>query len=400
MPTRTPAMGFNSWVQFGRHFNGFAVQDVWQEARHTRLQGAFSREVAAHDTVLLIVTRQPGSSRSLLKTEHDATAGGGRYQPMQGFRGVTAASWVIQAARPLLLLLTLWHQSLPAAAVGSRTNHDGASSNSDPATTPWQQDVFVISALDAPPDGIPGAYSGTMDLGRRYAQLRAANFTVVLGQEATGVTPSQPFGNTEEILALAEAHDLRVILLPLVSIGQDVSVAAQLARSLTNSTSRALLGWHIADEPPDVAHFRTLKLWKNMIDAHRPGKVSYVNLLPNSCVHFSPGPWGYSGYDGGPQSYMQQFIDIMDPPQVLSFDLYPFFEAPDSGAMPTATCPHACDNCANATGLPGSPTSAPTCCCCNCTRSGYRRSLTSHRLASLRLGGVPSWVYFNILPCE
>jgi hypothetical protein len=308
-----------------------------------------------------------------------------------------------RALRVVLVLLMLRSPS-PSAAVSSSTSTmntaAAASFDSDPATTPWQQDVFVISALDAPPDGTPGAYSGTMDLGRRYAQLRAANFTVVLGQEATGVTASQPFGNTEEILALAEAHDLHVILLPLVSIEQNASVAAQLARSLTNSTSRVLLGWHIADEPPDVAHFRALKHWKDMIDAHRPGKLSYVNLLPNSCVHFSPGPWGYSGYDGGPQSYMQQFINIMDPPQVLSFDHYPFFEAPDSGAMPTATCPHACDNCANATGLPGSPTSAPTCCCCNCTRSGYRRSLTSHRLASLRLGGVPSWVYFNILPCE
>ena len=156
-----------------------------------------------------------------------------------------------------------------------------ASFDSDPATTPWQQDVFVISALDAPPDGITGAYSGTMDLGRRYAQLRAANFTVVLGQEATGVTASQPFGNTEDILALAEAHDLRVLLLPLVSIQQNASVAAQLARSLTNSTSRALLGWHIADEPPDVAHFRALKHWKDMIDAHRPGKLQQRSERPH-----------------------------------------------------------------------------------------------------------------------
>ena len=160
---------------------------------------------------------------------------------------------------------------------------------------PWRQDRFVISALDAPPVGLSGMFAGTMDLGARYAQLRAANFTVVLGQAATGVTPAAPFGNTEAILSAAAAHDLKVLLSPLLPFDQNSSAAEQLGSSLSNSSSEALWGWHLADEPPDVAHFVQLAAWKRMLELHRPGKLGYVNLLPPSCVHWSPGPWNYTG---------------------------------------------------------------------------------------------------------
>ena len=258
----------------------------------------------------------------------------------------------------------------------------------------WRQDRFVISALDAPPAGLTGRFSGTMDLAYRYAQLRAANFTVVLGQMATEVTAAQPFGNTEKILSAAEHAGLKVLLLPLLSIDSNATAEEQLSFSLSNSTSPALWGWHLADEPPDVAHMKTVAAWRDMIDQHRPGKLSYVNLLPSSCVHWSEGPWGYNGYDGSPSGYLNQYISAFhNKPTVMSFDLYPYFEASDSGAMPTKSCSGGCDNCSTALG-----DSSPSCCCCNCTRSGYRRNLESHRLASKRVGGVPSWVYLNILP--
>ena len=104
------------------------------------------------------------------------------------------------------------------------------------------------------------------------------------------------------------------------------------------------------------------------------GHLSYVNLLPNSCVHWSMGPWGYSGYDSDHTSYVNQFISIMagqdnananygratatgatggahvssgggggggsgtvgQAPQVLSMDHYPFFEV--SNSHPDLTC--------------------------------------------------------------
>jgi hypothetical protein len=267
-----------------------------------------------------------------------------------------------------------------------------AKTDDNSALPEWNQDRFVISALNAPPAGLTGRFSGSMDLALRYRQLREANFTMVLGQLATEVTADQPFGNTEAILTAAEHAGLKVLLLPLGSIDTNASTE-QLASSLTNSSSAALWGWHLADEPPDVAHFKTLASWKRLIDRHRPGKLSYVNLLPPSCVHYGQGPWGYSGYDGSQDGYLNQFISAMQKPQVMSFDLYPYFEAADSGAMPTKDCGGSCDNCGTAQG-----DNTPSCCCCNCTRSGYRRGLESHRLASRRLGGTPFWVYLNILP--
>ena len=295
-----------------------------------------------------------------LDCSHQQPRSAASCRPWHPTPGIGAVSLRTEPLMQLLLLL-----AAAAAPVGG-----------------WRQDRFVISGLDAPPQHMAGAFrpGGTMDLGRRYAQLKQANFTLVLGQMATELTVAQPYGNTEDILRAAEAHGLKVLLSPLLPIDPNSSAVAQLASSLSNSTSPALWGWHLADEPPDVAHFKQLAAWKTIVDTHRPGKLSYVNLLPNSCVHYGPGPWGYVGYDGSPAGYLNQFITTVDP-QVLSFDHYPYFEAADSGAMPTKDCP-GCGtvDCATAQG-----DSTPSCCCCNCTRSGYRRSLQSHRLAAHRL---------------
>ena len=84
--------------------------------------------------------------------------------------------------------------------------------------------------------------------------------------------------------------------------------------SLLRSDSPALWGYDLSDEPygiPDLIH---LKRMREAIDRNRPGKLSFVNLLPN--YGFPRGPW--ATYD----AYLDYYI-AENKPQVISFDHYP-----------------------------------------------------------------------------
>ena len=89
------------------------------------------------------------------------------------------------------------------------------------SAAPWRQDRFVISALDAPAkEQFP-----QLNLSFRYGQLADANFTMILGQMAVQVTASNPFGNSDEILAAAEAHKCVAAYPPCTWSWHDLSCA-------------------------------------------------------------------------------------------------------------------------------------------------------------------------------
>ena len=153
----------------------------------------------------------------------------------------------------------------------------------------FTQDRFAIGFwVDPPAEQITDA---------RYKEIAEANFTFVLG----------PFGpkTTKDVakqLALCEKYGLKAI------------VRSDLFKPEDLPDSPTCWGYHIVDEP-NTASFAGLKATVDTIRKHRPGKLAYINLLPD---YASPGQLGAATYD----EYVSRYAKETGC-DVLCMDYYP-----------------------------------------------------------------------------
>jgi hypothetical protein len=181
----------------------------------------------------------------------------------------------------------------------------------------------------------------------RYAEVSAANFTTILG--GFGALTADA---VEAQIAAAAALNLSV-------------VAAGAAQPYSTNPSAALWGWQLKDEPTAL-DFPALANETAALAAARPGKLRFVNLLPNyaTATQLSGDPAGVTGMSYG--EYVSSFVEQVRP-DVLCVDHYPLFEVDDEVAGT------------------------------NATRAGYRANLEVLREQSLG-AGIPFWIFFNSMP--
>ena len=169
----------------------------------------------------------------------------------------------------------------------------------------------------------------------RFAEIADANFTFLIGN--FGATTPEAVSNQ---VRLCGKHGLRTI----------VSMAGLPPDRLPNDP--ACWGYFIADEPGPGA-FPDLRKTVDALRQARPGKLAYINLLPNYAPAWALGTSNYS-------EHVARFLREVHP-DVLSMDHYPMFSPEADG------------------------------------RDGYCQNLEVMRQQSLA-GAVPFWNFFNTMP--
>eukprot|EP00045_Choanoeca_perplexa_P014624 m.173515 g.173515 ORF g.173515 m.173515 type:complete len:419 (+) comp16739_c0_seq3:568-1824(+) len=175
----------------------------------------------------------------------------------------------------------------------------------------------------------------------QYALIAQANFTAILGGFGAKTTAS-----VEAQLTAAAKQDLGVLAYGFESQAN--------INMLSNSTSPALWGYQLKDEPT-AAEFPDLRAWSDAVAAKHPGKWRFINLLPN-----------YGRFNTSYGDYVRSFVAQVQP-DVLCMDHYPRFSVPYT--------------------VPGF----------NNTRDGYRQNLELFREVSLA-ANIPFVNFFNTMP--
>lgn len=189
------------------------------------------------------------------------------------------------------------------------------------------QDRFAIGFwVDPPADQITDA---------RYKEIADANFTLVHG--AFG---PKDLKDVAKQLALCEKYGLKAI------------VKSNLTGPDGLPDSPACWGYHIVDEP-GAGSFADLRATVDAIRKSRPGKLAYINLLPD---YANAAQLGAPTYD----EYVSRFCAEVGP-DVLCMDYYPML-------TPTAD-----------------------------GRDGYCGNLEVMRKYSLK-HKIPFWNFFNTMP--
>jgi len=189
------------------------------------------------------------------------------------------------------------------------------------------QDRFAIGFwVDPPMDANADAH---------YREIAEANFTTVIGGFG-GTTPD----TVSQQLELCERYGLRAV----------VSQAGLPADRLPESV--ACWGYMLRDEP-SAGDFASLRATVDAIRAARPGRLAYINILPN---YANAQQLGTPTYD----EHVRRFVDEVDV-DVLSMDHYPMMQ-------------------------PGAD-----------SRQSYCDNLEAMRRESLRKG-IPYWNFFNSMP--
>ena len=170
---------------------------------------------------------------------------------------------------------------------------------------------------------------------QHYADISAANFTMVLGGFGAKIKETVP-----KQIDLCEKYDLKVV----------VDRAGWTPAELPESP--VVWGYRIHDEPY-AKDFPGLRDVVAEIRETRPGRLSYINLFPN---YASEQMLGTKTYD----EHVRKFVDEVDV-DVLSMDHYPVITPNED------------------------------------TRSGYCTNLDVMRKYSLRKG-IPFWNFFNAMP--
>lgn len=169
----------------------------------------------------------------------------------------------------------------------------------------------------------------------RYAQIAEANFTFIIGNFGA-TTPA----TVARQLKLCEKFDLR-----------DIAYMCGLPPEKLPE-SPACWGYFVSDEP-GPGGFPSLRGTVDGIRKARPGKLGFINLLPNYAPAWALGTKTY-------EEHVARFISEVQP-DVLSMDYYPQFKP-------------------NADG-----------------REGYCQNLEVMRKQSLA-AGIPFWNFFNTMP--
>ena len=163
------------------------------------------------------------------------------------------------------------------------------------AETRFVQDRFAVGFWDDPP--------ADQQTDTRFAEIAEANFTFIIG----GFGATTPKAAEREI-QLCDRHGLKAI----------VSMAGLPPDKLPDKP--ACWGYVLADEPaPGV--FPDLSKTVEAIHQRRPGKLAFINLLPNYAPAWALGTTSYA-------EHVARFIKVVKP-DVLSMDHYPMFK-PDS----------------------------------------------------------------------
>jgi len=207
------------------------------------------------------------------------------------------------------------------AALGS------LSTNASAAHKTFVQDRFAIGFWVDPP--------ADENMDRHYADIAAANFTMVIG--GFGATTIETI---QRQIELCEKYDLKAI----------VAMAGLPPEQLPEGP--AVWGYTIRDEP-NFKDFPGLQQTVNEIRKARPGRLSYINLFPNYANERQLGTPTYDEHVG-------RFVDIVGV-DVLSMDHYPMMK-PDTDS-----------------------------------RSRYCSNLEVMRKYALQQG-IPFWNFFNTMP--
>jgi hypothetical protein len=197
-------------------------------------------------------------------------------------------------------------------------------------TVRFHQDRFAIGFWVDPP--------ADEKMDQRYREIADANFTIVIGGYG-----AERARKIQQQLDLCQQLGLKA----LVSVpGKDL---AKLAPD-----HPALWGYSWYDEP-GTGQFQQLTSDVVHIRQARPGKLTFINLLPDYAPAKALGTTSYT-------EYVRRFIDEVKP-DVLSMDYYPQF-------------------------LPDRKHDG---------RAGYLGNLEVMRAESLR-AGIPYWNFFNTMP--
>ena len=189
------------------------------------------------------------------------------------------------------------------------------------------QDRFAIGFWVDPP--------ADENMDRHYADIAAANFTMVIG----GFGANNPERVRRQV-KLCEKYDLKGV------VDRGGLPPDQLP------DSPAVWGYQIRDEP-HLKDFPDLRQMVDAVRAARPGKLSFINLYPD---YASGQMLGTETYD----EHVSRFVKDVDV-DVLSMDHYPLMK-------PSAD-----------------------------TRYKYCRNLVVMRKYALRQG-IPFWNFFNVMP--
>jgi len=154
------------------------------------------------------------------------------------------------------------------------------------------QDRFAIGFWVDPPADI--------DMDRHYADIAAANFTLVIG----GFGATTPATIARQIM-LSNRYDLRAL----------VATAGWTPTQLPEHP--AVWGYKIRDEP-NAEDFPRLQETVANIRRARPGRLAYINLFPNYANQRQLGTATY-------EEHVKRFVEEVDV-DVLSMDHYPMMK--------------------------------------------------------------------------
>jgi hypothetical protein len=165
----------------------------------------------------------------------------------------------------------------------------------------WKQQHFAITFLEtefAPSTALP-AY---------YKAIASLNFTV-----AEGWGEGRPISVVNANLNAAATAGLDSIVSGYSPTGSQPNPVP-----LTNSTNSHLMGFMVKDEPK-VSDFALLKNWTAELAITHPGKLRFINLLPNCSAMGTPAMSNASYTE-----YVHRFAQEVQP-DLLAFDMYPDF---------------------------------------------------------------------------
>eukprot|EP01046_Picozoa_sp_COSAG06_P087822 COSAG06_NODE_34286_length_477_cov_0.613757_1_plen_153_part_10 len=112
------------------------------------------------------------------------------------------------------------------------------------------------------------------DFDSRYAEIAAANFSVVLGN--FGATK---LSSVSAQLAASEKHGLKALVSPCEDNTPPFN-STRPGGTCVSIQSPALWGFQLWDEP-SAAKFNIVADWSASIARRRPDLLRFVNLLPN-----------------------------------------------------------------------------------------------------------------------
>lgn len=203
-----------------------------------------------------------------------------------------------------------WTAGLAVAALVS-----ACSAGPRPVAPAWKPDPIVVTFWCAPPLAL-------LD-DARLAEIAAAGFTTVGAPCSDDLEPAA----NQRLLDGAARHGLRVWLadhrIYNAALGRGGPAQATAAAEEFRGAS-ALDGYVVADEPT-AEQFPTVAATVAALRAADPGRLAYVNLLPD---YVPPPLLRTTAYT----EYLERFVTEVRP-QALSVDYYPFGEHKDRSSF-------------------------------------------------------------------